>query len=100
MRHEKTQNLIATARAILAEPHPMTVRQVYYQLVSRQVIKNNRCQYQAVSKALVAARQEGLIPWGWIEDRLRRPRHVSMWDDLSEFAQTAIAAYRRNVWEE
>src|SRR5436190_17504347 len=99
-RHARTETLIERAREILAEHHPMTVRQVYYQLVSRQVIKNNRCQYQAVSKALVAARQEGLIPWDWIEDRLRRPRHVSMWADLSEFAQTAIAAYRRDVWEE
>lgn len=98
-RHGRTENLIERAREILAEHHPMTVRQVYYQLVSRQVIKNNRCQYQAVSKALVAARQEGLIPWDWIEDRLRRPRHVSMWDDLRAFCETAVAAYRRNVWK-
>ena len=35
-RHAKTVELIETAKGILADLHPMTVRQVYYQLVSRQ----------------------------------------------------------------
>jgi len=98
-KHAKTLKLIETAKGILAEVHPMTVRQVYYQLVSRQVIKNNRGQYQAVSNALVSARREGIIPWEWIEDRLRRPRYVSMWSGLAEFAETCRRAYRRDVWD-
>ncbi len=77
-QHAKTLRLIETAKDILAEGHPMTVRQVYYQLVARQVIENNRGKYQAVSNALVRARREGVVPWKWIEDRLRRPRYVSM----------------------
>lgn len=98
-RHKKTWQIIEAAHEILSQHNPMTVRQVYYRLVSRQVIKNNRSQYQAVSKALVEARKEGLVPWEWIEDRLRRPRHVSMWQNLSNFAETAQRAYRKNVWE-
>jgi len=98
-RHVKTHNLIKTAKEILAELHPMTVRQVYYQLFSRRVIKNNRGQYQAVSNALVYARREGYIPWEWIEDRLRRPHYVSMWSGLSEFKETCRRAYRRDVWD-
>jgi hypothetical protein len=97
-RHSKTEKLIEIAAEILAEHNPMTVRQVFYQLVSRQVIENSRSAYQAVSKALVAARLEETIPWEHIEDRLRQPRHVSMWSDLPDFAKTAAAAYRRNVW--
>jgi hypothetical protein len=97
-RHDKTLNLINAAKEILAAFRPMTVRQVYYQLVSRQVIKNNRSEYQAVSKALVQARQEGIIPWEWLEDRLRRPRSVGMWDDLADFSEAAVRAYRRDVW--
>lgn len=97
-KHAKTLVMLEEARAILAENHPMTVRQVYYQLVSRQVIENNRGQYQAVSNLLVDARKDGTIPWEWIEDRLRRPRAVPMWDDLSDFAETARKAYRRDVW--
>jgi len=96
--HHKTRDLVETARDILAEGQPMTVRQVFYQLVSRQVIKNNRGQYQAVSSALVDARREGIIPWEWIEDRLRRPRHVSMWSGLPDFADTCRRSYRLDVW--
>ena len=96
--HAKTVQLIETAVEILSVLNPMTVRQVFYQLVSRQVIENNRSQYQAVSNALVKARREGEIPWEWIEDRLRQPRHVLMWDGLANFSETVLQSYRRNVW--
>ena len=99
-RHAKTKRLIEAIARVLAEHHPMTVRQVYYQLVSRQVTENSRGAYQAVSKALVAARKEELIPWDWIEDRLRRPRHVAMWDGLTDFVTSAMAGYRRDIWPE
>ncbi len=97
-KHLKTLAILETAQTVLAEHHPMTVRQVYYQLVSRQVIENNRGQYQAVSNVLVEARKDGSIPWGWIEDRLRRPREVTMWDNVADFANTVRHAYRRDVW--
>lgn len=35
-RHAKTSALLETAIDVLSQNHPMTVRQVYYQLVSRQ----------------------------------------------------------------
>ena len=98
-RHAQTKSIIDAAYEVLAEHHPMTVRQVYYQLVSRQVIENNRGRYQAVSNALVDARQDGTIQWDWIEDRLRRPRYVSMWDSLADFGATVLSAYRRDVWD-
>ena len=97
-RHKKTLQMLAAAQEVLEANHPMTVRQVYYQLVSRQVIENKQSCYKAVSKLLVQARQEGEIAWEWIEDRLREPRRISMWEGLPDFAETARAAYRRNVW--
>src|SRR6266567_4244827 len=96
-RQAKTQNIIDQAYEILKAFNPMTVRQVYYQLVSGQVIENNRSAYQSVSNALVNARLEGIIPWTWIEDRLRRPRHVPMWKDMADFGKVA-EQYKRNVW--
>lgn len=99
-KHKATQEIVDIAYTILADDHPMTVRQVYYQLVARQIIKNQDSQYKRVSRILVDARKDGAIPWGWIEDRLRRPRTVAMWDGLSDFGEDAIKAYRRNVWTE
>jgi hypothetical protein len=97
-RHAKTLAIVEGAIEVLSQNYPMTVRQVYYQLVSRQVIENNRGQYQAVSNALVDARKSGEVPWDRIEDRLRRPRTVSMWGGLAGFAEAACRAYRRDVW--
>jgi len=34
-KHAKTLQMLDVAREVLAENQPMTVRQVYYQLVSR-----------------------------------------------------------------
>jgi len=97
-RRKKTQMIIDTAIAVLTEYHPMTLRQVYYQLVSRQVIENNRNSYQATSDALVDARRDGSIPWVWIEDRLRRPREVYMSTDPQRWAAYLEYSYKRNVW--
>jgi hypothetical protein len=97
-RQAKTQAMLDAAIEVLSETHPMTVRQVYYQLVARQVVKNEMSRYKAVSDLLVSARKEGSVPWEWIEDRLRRPRHVSMWNGLADFANAVRTSYRRNVW--
>jgi hypothetical protein len=97
-RHQKTLDVLDAAVDVLQGQHPMTVRQVYYQLVSRQVIENNQSQYKAVSNLLVDARKEGTIPWEWIEDRLRQPRSVSMWDNVADYLSGAEYRYRRGVW--
>ena len=95
---KKTLNLINQAYIILSEYNPMTLRQVYYQLVSHHVIDNKLNEYKRLSAALVRARQEGIISWDWIEDRVRSPREVSMWQDLPDFIKTVKNAYRRDVW--
>lgn len=88
------------ALEVLSKHRPMTVRQVYYQFVSRHAIDNTRSMYQRISDLLVDMRKDGLIPWDWIEDRIRRPRQVAMWDDLKSFGASALQSYRRDVWIE
>ena len=95
---KKTLALIEAAHQVLSGYNPMTLRQVYYRLVSGQVLKNTRGQYQSLSVALVKARQMGIIPWPWIEDRTRHPRQKSMWGGLPDFAETAVRAYSLDVW--
>ena len=97
--HKKTKELINQAYSVLQEYNPMTLRQVYYQLVSKHFIENKLSEYQRLSSALVKARQMNSIPWDWIEDRVRQPRIVSMWNDLPDFIETVKVAYRKNVWD-
>lgn len=95
---QATLDLIQEAKSILQEHNPMTLRQVYYQLVARHTIDNNRAEYQRLSNALVRARKEGRIPWEWLEDRTRVPREVAMWQDLPDFLNTVRRSYRKDIW--
>ncbi len=63
-----------------------------------QGLKNTRNEYQRLGVALVKARKQGMIPWEWIEDRMRRPRGVDMWLDLPDFLKDVRHAYRKDIW--
>ena len=78
----------------------MTLRQVHYRVYARHdtTYRNTQSDYNQLSKWLVSDRLAGVIPWSWIEDRLRKPRSVPMWDDLSDFKEFARHVYRRDVW--
>jgi hypothetical protein len=97
-RRAKSARIIEMVREILREDAPQTVRQCYYRLVSAGQVPNSRAGYKTVSRVLVGARTAGLISWDAIEDRLRQPRHVSMWSGVAELMRDAAAAYRRDVW--
>src|SRR5215211_6191125 len=64
------------AREELAAHHPMTLRQVHYRLVSRDDIvhPNTQAAYNTLSGWLRDDRLNAVIPWAWMEDRMRRAR--------------------------
>ncbi len=51
----------------------VTLRQLYYQLVTRGYILNEVAEYAKLSKLVVQGRMWGLIDWDAREDRLREP---------------------------
>ena len=55
-----------------AEYKPLTLRQIFYQLVSREVIENTKSQYVMLSLLLKYARLSNLIAWEDMEDRSRK----------------------------
>ncbi len=69
----------------LIEYWPLTVRQVYYQCVARQLIANWLPEYQRVSKTLSTLRREQLVSWDAIEDRTRRTTEKRGVSDLQDF---------------
>lgn len=52
----------------------MTLRQLYYQLVSRNVIANNVAEYGKLSKLLTKGRMAGIVDWAAIIDRGRQEK--------------------------
>jgi hypothetical protein len=54
--------------------YKLTLRQLYYQLVSRDVIPNKTEEYAKLSSILVKGRMAGIVDWEAIEDRIRTPK--------------------------
>lgn len=66
-------DLIANAKTIIGQYGGMklTVRQIYYRLVAKQLIPNSVKSYNRVKEALIQARRDHTIPYSHIEDRTR-----------------------------
>ena len=72
---------------------PLTVRQVYYQLVAKLIIENRLSEYRKVSGVLVKLRETELIPWVAIEDRTRRTTDKRGFSNLSAFLAQQFDAF-------
>jgi hypothetical protein len=93
------EELRAALYGVLENDHPMTVRQVFYRMVSAGVIDKLESQYNSVvCRLLGIMRRDGDIPFGWIADAtrwMRKPRSYSSAEDMLD--RTA-AAYRQALW--
>jgi hypothetical protein len=79
---------------------PLTLRQLYYQLVSRQIIPNRQAEYKKLSRLCTIGRDEGYLPEDMFVDRLRQIQKVSTWTDLPDFMDSVRQAYRKDYWIE
>jgi hypothetical protein len=74
----KRLEVLSTIQGVIesyqAQGYTLTLRQLYYQLVSRDLIANSLQSYKRIGYILTEARYAGLVDWGAIEDRLRRPK--------------------------
>lgn len=75
----------------------LTLRQLYYQLVSRDIIPNKDTEYNKLSALLTNARLAGLIDWTAIEDRIRVPRIPYWVTGVQEAIQDTVNQYRLNL---
>ena len=78
----------------------LTLRQLYYQLVSRDIIANKISEYNRLGNVVSRGRLAGIIDWSMIEDRVRRPVHNTHWDSPSHILNRAKDSYYRSKWED
>ena len=87
----------------LAEYKPLTLRQIYYQLVGKGYIDNKVSEYTMLSGLLKHARLAEYISWDDIEDRVRTYHNLIGWNDANEFRQQEIRNfledYRRDLMQ-
>jgi hypothetical protein len=104
-KQRRTKEAIRTVQAALhetlaADP-PMTVRQVFYRLVSQGVIDKTEKEYKStVTRLLSSMRLSGDIPFGWIADNTRWMRKPKSYSSIEQALQRTAEAYRRSLWDD
>ncbi|PKL35852.1 MAG: hypothetical protein CVV44_20255 [Spirochaetae bacterium HGW-Spirochaetae-1] len=76
-----------------SDGYTLTLRQLYYQLVSRDIIPNKQSEYAKLSTVLKEGRMAGIVDWSAIEDRLRKPSSPASFDSPENILQAAIQQY-------
>ena len=76
----------------------LTLRQLYYQLVSRGAIGNTVREYKNLSVTMTNARMAGLIDWDHIEDRSRNALMPPHWVGTSHILRDAAHSFRVDRW--
>ena len=77
----------------------LTLRQLYYQLVSRDLIPNSEKSYKNLGATVSRARLAGMLDWDAIEDRGRRPRTSQDFGSVAELVEVALSSYRLPRWK-
>lgn len=78
--------------------HSMTLRQIYYQFVARDIISNTLASYDKLKGVLNRGRLAGLISWSAIEDRTRNLRGYNTYAHPNQALQGVLASYKRDLW--
>lgn len=76
----------------------LTVRQLYYQLVARDVIPNNIQSYKRTASILNDARLAGMVDWDIIEDRTREFLRKQRWASGADILEAAGNSYHMDMW--
>lgn len=78
----------------------LTLRQLYYQLVSADIIPNRVSSYTMLGNVVSRGRMGGYIDWDMIEDRTRQSKSNAHWDDPKDILEAAKKQYYRDRWDD
>ena len=97
------QDIIQAVNHIITEYESkgfsLTLRQIYYQFVSRGWMPNKDTEYDRLGGIVSEGRMAGLISWTAIEDRNRSLRGYNTFEKPSDAIKSARASYKIDMWE-
>lgn len=100
--HNESLGLISTINAILdnyeAQGYDLSLRQLYYQLVARNLIENTEKSYKNIGNLVSDARLAGLIDWNMIRDRGRVTSHSSHCESVSSVVRSSKYGFKVDMW--
>ena len=102
-RSRNSKVLLVKSLEIIAEyaqqGYRLTLRQLYYQLVARDVMPNADRWYKKLGDVISNGRLGGYIDWNAIVDRGRVPVMPPAWSSPEDILESAARSYRLDRWE-
>lgn len=96
------REMIRTINGILAEyveaGYDLSLRQLYYQLVSRNIVPNTEKSYKNIGVLVSDARLAGLVDWDVIKDRGREMIENAHWENPAEIIRQDAQVFRIDRW--
>ena len=83
----------------MQQGYQLTLRQLYYQFVSKALIENTMRSYNKLGSVINDGRLAGLIDWDSIEDRTRNVQSVSHWTNPKDIVETCANQFRVDKWK-
>lgn len=100
---KSSQNIINQANNIIneymAKGFQLTLRQLFYQFVSRDLLKNTQKNYKRLGDIISNARLDGQIDWNAIVDRTRFLRKLAHWDTPADIISSCAPSFHVDMWE-
>lgn len=100
----KTLRTIENANLIIeeyeAQGYELTLRQLYYQFVARDLIPNNMREYKNLGSILNDARLAGHVSWTAIVDRTRNLQGNSHWESPADIVEACAKQYQVDKWQD
>lgn len=81
-----------------AEGLVLTLRQLFYQFVARDLIPNKQTEYDRLGELCRDARMAGLMDWDHLIDRTRNLQSFKTYDSPEAAMKEAADRYHRDLW--
>lgn len=83
----------------LVQGYSLTLRQLYYQFVARNLIPNTQRDYKRLGSIVNDGRLAGLIDWNALEDRTRNLQANPHWNSPEEIVGTCARQFAVDKWD-
>jgi len=105
MQKKSLERLDQILKILNSYDFALTLRQIYYQLITRQIIPQPvdgdeaKRVYKRLSNLCVNGRDEGILPEEAFIDNLRILDKPGAWVDLNSFKETVRRSYNKDKWQ-
>jgi len=93
---EELENAI---HAVAAAEKPVTIRGLFYRVVSKGLVSKTEQGYRQVQNRVLLMRRRGDLPYGWVADGTRWQVKPKTYSSIDRALQNTATCYRRALWD-